>query len=332
MKTMEEIEVGQQKRLDRQIKAICTLIFLLATGMLATALAGCGKSDPPQDPNPVGVEGSVVKGTVIDEDGNPYPKTGVTFSKGTDNVSMLTNPSGNFEGMTKELGKYSASLVPPLSTEVVTKLPVSINVVANQTATVDFVIKPLPVEAVVNIGSADIFGQVRDQEGNLPTDDSEPLYAANTYEAPLGFLKPILAPDGHTVTLFEFNRAKGSIMATCDGSMTRVDMALEGLIPNGTYTVWLAFLKTKKTVGQAIEFNDWVYATKPPLGTPSGTENVLIADAEGKIKVTKAHSSCILTDEAALVIPVIYHINGMTFGGGEIPDAEQVVHLLIYFQ
>jgi hypothetical protein len=39
-----------------------------------------------------------------------------------------------------------------------------------------------------------------------------------------------------------------------------------------------------------------------------------------------------LTDQVALVIPVIYHLNGNTFVGGHIPDAEDVTHMLVYFQ
>lgn len=188
------------------------------------------------------------------------------------------------------------------------------------------------VKGTVNVGTVDIFNQVRDKNGNLPIQNDELLYAANTYQSPIGFLKPIKAPDGHTLTLSEFKKAKGTITVKCNGNQAMVDIVLEGLIPNGTYTVWLAYLKVKRKVGESIAFSDWVYDPKPPLGSPSGSENVLIASADGTISVTKAHSSCILTDEVALVIPVIYHINGKTFGGGEIPDAEQVAHLLFYFQ
>lgn len=188
------------------------------------------------------------------------------------------------------------------------------------------------VNGTINFGTADVFNQVRNKDGNLPLQDDELLYAANTYQPPLGFLKPIKAPDGHTLTLSEFKKAKGTITVKCNGNGAMVDIVLEGLIPNGTYTVWLAYLKVKKKVGESIQGNDWVYSIKPPLGPPTGTENVLNAGADGTINVTKVHSSCILTDEVALVIPVIYHLNGKTFGGGEIPDVEQVAHLLFYFQ
>ncbi len=107
----------------------------------------------------------------------------------------------------------------------------------------------------------------------------------------------------------------------------------KGLIPNGTYTFWLAYLKKTRKVGEPIDFmNDFVNLTNPPIGASNGTENILIADANGAITDTLEHDACILTEEVALVIPVLYHINGKTFGGGHVPDPEEVVQLLAYFQ
>ncbi len=105
------------------------------------------------------------------------------------------------------------------------------------------------------------------------------------------------------------------------------------MIPNGTYTFWLAYLKRKVSVGQRIDFaNDFVNQTNPPIGPSDGSGNVVVADADGKINLRLEHSTCILTDEVALVIPVLYHLNGKTFGGGHQPDAEEMVQLLVYFE
>ncbi len=84
---------------------------------------------------------------------------------------------------------------------------------------------------------------------------------------------------------------------------------------------------------EPIDFmNDFVNLTNPPIGASSGTENILIADADGTINASLEHNSCILTDEVALVIPILYHINGQTFGGGHVPDPEEVAQMLAYFQ
>jgi hypothetical protein len=175
--------------------------------------------------------------------------------------------------------------------------------------------------------------EILDKDGITPTNPNEPLYAANIFDAPLGLLTAIKAPDGHHVTLAEFKAAKGNIMVRCNGDSATLEISLEGMIPNGTYTFWLAYLNKTRKVGEAIDFmNDFVNPTNPPVGASSGTENIAIAGADGAINVTLRHLSCILTDEVALVIPILYHINGKTFGGGHVPDPEEVVQMLVYFQ
>jgi hypothetical protein len=296
--------------------------------LFSTILLACSSDEP----DPIPVEDGSITGTVKDEDGGVYPGTKVTIAKGTEKTSGITNKDGAYSLKPTGDGDYDVTLLPPLSTKLITTLPVSVNVQPAKNSIANFVIQPQPVEAHVNVGIVDIFNQVKNEDGNTPTQPEEPLYAANTYEAPIGLLKEIKAPDGHTVTLSEFSKAKGTMLVKCDGDKATLTIALEGLIPNGTYSAWLAYLKAEKKVGEGINFNDFVNPIKPPVGSPTGSENVMTADANGVINLNKSHSSCILTDQPGLVIPIIYHINGKTFGGGEIPDAEQVVHLLVYFQ
>ena len=309
------------------------LIAILAAFLYLTALLGCSNSDDGIDENPEQTQTGLVKGTVKDENGNPYPNTGITFSKGSEKIEMVSNTAGNFEGKTKGIGNYSATLTPPLSTEVVTNIPLTVNVQANQTATVDFVIKPLPVEAHLNFGTVQLLEEIVDMNGNTPTEPNEPLYAKNNFDDPIGQLTEIMAPDGHQVTLSEFQTAEGIMNVHCNGNSTTIVIALEGMIPNGTYTFWLAYLNKTKKVGEQLDFaNDFVNFNNPPIGSPNGTENIAVANTNGTINITIEHGSCILTDEVALVIPVLYHINGQTFGGGHVPDAEEMVHMLVYFQ
>ncbi len=92
-------------------------------------------------------------------------------------------------------------------------------------------------------------------------------------------------------------------------------------------------MKRKVSVGQSIDIaNDFVNQSNPPIGSSDGSSNAVIADANGEINLTLEHSTCILTEEVALVVPVLYHLNGKTFGGGHQPDAEEMVQLLVYFQ
>lgn len=316
-------------RIDRFIKTVCTLMFLLATCLFTSALAGCSKSDNNMDPTQTGE----VTGTVKDENGNPYPNTLITVTKGTEMTSKATDSNGAYMITTKDDGNYNIDIELPLSTTLQGNPGTTVNVQANQTVTADFIVQPELVEAHLNFGSVQILEEIVDVDGNTPTDPNELLFAKNIFDDPLGQLNEIKAPDGHQITLSEFQTANGNLLVRCNGNSSTLEITLEGMIPNGTYTFWLAYLKKTRKVGESIDFaNDFVNMTNPPIGPSNGSGNALVADANGKIEATLVHGSCILTDEAALVISVLYHLNGKTFGGGHVPDAEEMVHMLVYFQ
>ena len=313
--------------------ALGTLLRLFAVVLFLTSTMGCNADDPEQAPGPELTGKGKIRGSVKDEDGNPYPRALVKFSKGSDQLERVTNAVGIYEGETNDIGTYEVTLVPPLATEVVSANPDMANVQANQSVLVDFSIKPKTLEAHLNFGSVQLLEEIVDKDGLTPTDPSELLFAKNIFDAPLGQLNEINAPDGHQITLAEFQTAEGNLLVHCNGNSSTVKISLEGMIPNGTYTFWLAYLKRKVKVSESIDFaNDFVNFTNPPIGPPDGSGNAVVADSNGKIEATLAHDSCILTDEVALVIPVLYHLNGKTFGGGHVPDAEEMVQLLVYFQ
>lgn len=308
------------------------LIGLLSVVLFLMVMTGCSKSDPNQDPNTTQETGTIV-GSVKDENGNTYPGTRIEVSKGSEVSARETDTNGTYSITTKSVGSYDIEIELPLTTKEVMASPGTVSVQANKEAIVNFVVQPQPVVAHLNFGDVQVVEEILNMDGNTPTSPGELIYAANIFDAPLGKLNAIKAPDGHHITLAEFKTAQGSLMVHCTGDSSVIEVALEGMIPNGTYTFWLAYLKKIKKVGEQVDFmNDFVNLTNPPVGSPSGTENIAIAGADGTISMTFEHASCILTDEVALVIPILYHINGKTFGGGHVPDAEDVAHMLVYFQ
>ena len=314
------------------INILWSLLFLIATLLIAMGLASCSKDEPTQDPNPLQGSGEVT-GTVKDENGNPYPSTLITVSKGAEKTSKATNSDGVYKITTKDIGSYTIEIELPLSTELVGNPSTTVNVEANQTVTADFTVQPQPVEAHLNFGNVQLLEEIVNKDGNTPTDPNEALFAKNIFDDPIGQLNEIRAPDGHQLILSEFQMAKGNLLVHCNGNSSTIEISLEGMIPNGTYTFWLAYMKRKVSVGQSIDFaNDFVNQTNPPIGPSDGSGNVVVADVDGKINLRLEHSTCILTDEVGLVIPVLYHLNGKTFGGGHQPDAEEMVQLLVYFQ
>ena len=332
MRTTRKFHLVPTSIMEKLLRTLMFLVMAMCCLLLTMGLFACSKSDPTspdQDP----IEGGKITGSVEDEQGNPYPGTKITLSKGSETVTRTTNAEGVYIINTKEIGSYELTVVLPLSTELVGNVPSSVNVKAEQTNTLDFVIQTQSVKAHLNFGDVQLLEEIVDKDGNTPTDPNEPLYAANIFDEPLGMLTAIKAPDDHHVTLAEFKQAKGNLMVYCNGDAASIEVELEGLIPNGTYTFWLAYLNKTRKVSEPIDFaNDFVNFTNPPVGASDGTENIAIADSNGSINTTLSHDSCILTDETALVIPVLYHINGKTFGGGHVPDTEETVQLLVYFQ
>jgi hypothetical protein len=326
MKTNQPVQVkGENNRNVVLSKGLIRII------LFSIVLWGCSKSD--NDPDPLPTEPGEVTGTVKDETGNPYPNTVITLTKGAEKTSTTTNPDGTYLIIAEDVGKYNIDIELPLSTKLVGNPTTTMNVQANQIATADFILQPQRVEAHLNFDSVQLIEEIVDVNGNTPADPNELLFAKNIFDNPIGQLNEINAPDGHQITLSEFKTATGDLLVHCNGTSSTIEIALEGMIPNGTYTFWLAYLNTTRKVGESIDFaNDFVNMTNPPIGPSNGSENVLVADANGKIEATLVHSSCILTDEVALVIPVLYHLNGKTFGGGHVPDAEEMVHMLVYFQ
>jgi hypothetical protein len=300
----------------------------IAVALVLMVLVSCsnGEDDMIQDQPKVP---SMITGSVKDENGNGYPNTLVKINKAIEVHEVTTDSQGKFEINTKDIGIYISTFIPPLSTKEVTNLPVMLNVEADQGATLDFVIQTQALEADLVIEKADIFDEIKDKDGNDPANPGELLYAENVFDPPLGKLTAIKAPDGHQVTLSEWEKAEGTVKVSCNGDMATAEIALQGMIPNGTYTFWLNFLNKTKSVGQSVDFaNDLVRIL--PLG--SGTENIAVAEANGTINAIIQHNSCILTKEPALVLVIVYHINGNTFGADHIPDEEEVNHMLVYFQ
>ena len=330
--TKQNRELMVRHTIEKGITTTLFAIALLGAILCTTTLMGCSSSDNGIDLDTGPTQTGTVNGSVKDENGNPYPSVRVMVSNGSDESAKATGADGTYSINTKSIGTYEIGIELPLSTEVVSANPTTVNVLANQTATVDFVIKPLPLEALLNFGNVDVFDEIRDKDGNLPTDPNELLYAANFFQDPIGLLSAIKAPDGHHVTLSEFQKAKGTFKVHCNGKTSTVEIALEGMIPGGTYTTWLGYFNTPKKVGESISPDDFVYPVNPPLGATDGSENVLVAGPDGTINVTIEHASCILTDEVALGMPISYHINGNTYGAGVIPDVEEVTQLVFFFQ
>jgi hypothetical protein len=132
-------------------------------------------------------------------------------------------------------------------------------------------------------------------------------------------LEPILAPDGHQLTLGELSGVRGHATIRCDNRGTHVTMRLSGLIPGGVYTIWLL---TFEEPGFTPDFAHLI--GEGSLGPPDGSRNDFVASARGRAIISVLHplgalsefgevTDC-LFDEFEFHLVGAYHPNGQTYG------------------
>jgi hypothetical protein len=124
---------------------------------------------------------------------------------------------------------------------------------------------------------------------------------------------PLLAPDGHQLTLGEYTAVKGSAKVKCISTGTHSVLHFSGLVPNGVYTVWLLIFGNGGPDPTAAG----------ALGTTNPIENFFTASAsgEGQLSVTTPEEDlsafghvgpCWLNSPAQLHL--VFHSDNQTHG------------------
>jgi len=167
-----------------------------------------------------------------------------------------------------------------------------------------------------------------DSDGNSPSGDDTLLHEIRTQA-------PIVAPDGHQLTLAEWNAVRGEVEIECFPEGTQVTFDVTGLIPNGVYTAWGVTFKQPGFVTPTFEglFDNLIGLGC--VGTPDGTESIFHASDVGEGRITAIIPAgrlsmlgdiapCALTDEYEFHVVGSYHIDGQTYGPDLGPDGTAV--------
>lgn len=172
-------------------------------------------------------------------------------------------------------------------------------------------------------------GMIRGNGGATLTaggDPSTPLFDAAKNN-------PVLAPDGHQVTLGEFRAVQGSMSAKCNKQGTRTRMHLAGLIPNGVYTAWI--LTFPAAGGDPVAVG--------ALGNDNGLwTNIFVADKDGEADLSAINEAgplsavgsvggCWPSSEARVQIWGAYHLDGATHGSAPGPQGSWVQQFAFEF-
>lgn len=156
----------------------------------------------------------------------------------------------------------------------------------------------------------------------LPTDapDSTLLWGSHAHTT-------LFAPDGHQLTWGEYKTAKATAMARTTvipgiGEGTRVSIHASGLIPGGTYTIWVLVFDGPFPAGPTL-FENLVGAGA--LGVNDGRANTFTASAHGEGNITAVMPPGILymipydlngslLDEVEFHLVGVYHSDGKSYG------------------
>lgn len=141
-----------------------------------------------------------------------------------------------------------------------------------------------------------------------------PLYTAKDYIAHDPFNPENIGPYqkgnamGMTVGEWLKHTGKGTYTYT-EGEGT-LELKFTGLVPNGVYTIWHAFLPATPPV-------PFTGTLDLPLGASDGSESVFTADANGNMEVVHSFKPGLEFSDVwtMAILALNYHSDGKTYGG-----------------
>lgn len=111
-------------------------------------------------------------------------------------------------------------------------------------------------------------------------------------------------------TLGEWLRHQGTGTYTYKDGVGSLDLEFTGLVPNGVYTMWHAFVALPPT-------EPFSGALELPLGARDGSESVFVADEKGNAKFVHTFSPGLEMSDVwtTSMLAINYHSDGKTWGG-----------------
>jgi hypothetical protein len=111
------------------------------------------------------------------------------------------------------------------------------------------------------------------------------------------------------LTLGEWLRHQGTGTYTCANGEGTMEVSFSGLVPNGIYTMWHAFMAMPPTT-------PFSGTLDLPLGARDGSESVFQADANGEAAFVQRFKPCLEMSDlwTSAMLAINYHSDGMTYG------------------
>ncbi len=111
------------------------------------------------------------------------------------------------------------------------------------------------------------------------------------------------------MTLGQWLRHQGTGTYTCEDGIGKLRLRFRGLVPNGVYTMWHAFIALPPT-------EPFSGTLDLPLGARDGSESVFVADANGNAVFEHTFMPCLEMSDVwtTSMLAINYHSDGKTYG------------------
>jgi hypothetical protein len=157
-------------------------------------------------------------------------------------------------------------------------------------------------------GSGDVYRVTRgDHDMNAPLYKTAHTVEHNPFDpAAVG---PHPKGEALGLTLGQWLRHQGTGAYTCEAGTGTLDAKFTGLVPNGVYTMWHAFMALPPTT-------PFSGTLDLPLGARDGSESVFVADGEGKASFVHTFQPCLEMSDVwtTSLLAINYHSDGKTYG------------------
>lgn len=112
------------------------------------------------------------------------------------------------------------------------------------------------------------------------------------------------------LTLGRWLEHSGKGRYTCEQGRGTLDVTFSGLVPNGVYTMWHAFIALPPP-------EPFTGTLDLPLGARDGSESVFIADADGRARFEHTFTPCLQMSDVwtTSMLAINWHSDGKTYGG-----------------
>ena len=112
------------------------------------------------------------------------------------------------------------------------------------------------------------------------------------------------------ITLGQWLRHAGTGTYKYEKGTGHLDLEFSGLVPNGVYTMWHAFIALPPT-------EPFSGTLDLPLGARDGSESVFVADADGKAAFKHSFKPGLQMSDVwtTSMLAINYHSDGKTYGG-----------------